>query len=97
MAILMKRVGGMLGQTRRSCQSAGGPAESARMPPRGIGTTVSAARPSRSGRGGARLGRGAGTLSRKPSGRILGDSTLTMTLWYAHLAPDQLRGDEQRL
>jgi len=38
----------MLGQTDRRRQSTGGPADSARMPPRGAGTTASAAPPSRS-------------------------------------------------
>jgi len=38
----------MLGQTDRHRQSTGGPAESARMPPRGASTTASAAPPSRS-------------------------------------------------
>ena len=38
----------MLGQTDRRRQSTGGPAESARMPPRDAGTTASAAPPSRS-------------------------------------------------
>jgi hypothetical protein len=42
------RVSDMLGQTDRRRQSAGGPADSARMPPRGAGTTASAAPPSRS-------------------------------------------------
>src|SRR5262245_39726511 len=54
----------MLGQTDRHRQSTGGPAESARMPPRGASTTTSAA-PIRSGSGGAGLGwGGAGTLPR---------------------------------
>src|SRR5258708_36848411 len=37
------RVSDMLGQTDRYRQSAGGPAQSARMPPRGTSTTASAA------------------------------------------------------
>jgi len=47
-ACLPARVSGMLCQTHRRRQSAGGPAESARMTPRGAGTTASAAPPSRS-------------------------------------------------
>jgi hypothetical protein len=44
-------VSDMLGETDRGRQSTGGPAESARMPPRGAGTTASAAPPSRSYQG----------------------------------------------
>jgi hypothetical protein len=40
-------VSDMLGPTDRRRQSAGGPAESARMPPCGAGTTASAAPPQR--------------------------------------------------
>jgi hypothetical protein len=65
----------MLGQTHRRRQSAGEPAESARMPPRGADTTASATpEPIRSGRGGARLGwGGAGTLPRVAEGEVSED------------------------
>jgi hypothetical protein len=43
------RVRSMLGETHRRCQLAGGPADSARMPPRGGGTTASAVPPNGSG------------------------------------------------
>ena len=65
----------MLGQTERRRQSAGGPADSARMPPRGAGTTASAA-PERSDQDATAPdsdGAGSGTLPRVAQGEVRED------------------------
>jgi hypothetical protein len=69
------RWGDMLGQTDGRRQSTGGPAESARMPPRGATTTASAAPPSRSDQDAAAPDSGgrAGTLPRVAEGEARED------------------------